>query len=566
VIAFERGWLLGGAVLMLYVWLAPAHIVDGDNAEFSLLGATGGGAHPSGYPLYVLYLRAMRWLPGSTPAHTAALATALLAALSMVVLHAAARAWGARPAAASLACAVFAGAPVILAMYTEAEVFALNGLVVGSVLWLAAKRGPLTGYARAGALGLVAGLGMSNHLTCALVGPIGILGVVRGAREAPRAPVAVALAVAGFVLGLTPYLYLLVAPVHEGTWGNEKSLADVVTVFLRREYGGPGAFAGNAEQVPALTSFGALVWTLARSWWFVPPLAGLGFAALRVARPRADGETRVAWACWWTSFVVAGPLLVTRFDVPPEGVGMYVVARFHILPALLLAIPIAEAITPFVARIRSEALAHGLAFAVFAGAAGTALPHVLHVHAPAVEDQALSMLRALPEHAVVIGTDDDLGAGTMYAQQVLHERPDVDYIHRPMLGLPWYRDRIRARGFDGDGLIDDVLAKGRPVFVQGSEKDVLAQLPHYRWFILFRVLPRDQPVPSLDEVIAINKAVYEKLVIDYERPGSDDEWPTVIHNRYARTWRALGGELEAAGRHDEARAALELSRAVGPRS
>jgi hypothetical protein len=550
---------------MLYVWLAPAHVVDGDNAEFSLLGATGGAAHPSGYPLYVLYLRAMRWLPGSSPAHTAALATAVLAALSIVVLHAAARAWGARPVAASLACAIFAGAPVILGMYTEAEVFALNGLVVGGVLCLAAKGGPLTGYARAGALGLVAGLGLSNHLTCALVGPIGLLGLARGAREARRPPLALALAAGGFVLGLTPYLYLLVERVHEGTWGNQKSLSDVVGMFLRREYGGPGAFAGNNEQVAAIDSLGALVWTLARTWWFVPPIAGLVFAVLRIVRPRIDGETRIAWACWLTSFVVAGPLLVTRFDVPPEGVGRYVVARFHILPALLLAIPIAGALTPLVTRMRTAALGHGLAFALFAGAAGTSLQHVLHVHAPAVEDQALSMLRALPEHAVVIGMDDDLAAGTLYAQEVLHVRPDVDYVHRPQFGSDWYRDRLRARGFKLDDLIDDLHAKGRPVFVQGSEKDVLAQLPHYRWFILFRVLPRDQPVPSLDEVIAINKAVYEKLVIDYERPGMDDEWATVIHNRYARTWRALGGELMAAGREADAHAALNIADTVGPR-
>src|SRR5262249_37027866 len=159
----------------------PAHIVDGDNAEFATLGALGGRAHPSGYPAFVLWLRAWSWLPGSA-AHAAAMATALLGAAQIVVLHAACRAWGARPWAATAAVAIFAAGPVAMRTYSEAEVFAGNGLVVAAVLWLAAERGPVRGLARAAALGLVAGVGLATHMTCALVAPVGILGVVRAWR------------------------------------------------------------------------------------------------------------------------------------------------------------------------------------------------------------------------------------------------------------------------------------------------------------------------------------------------------------------------------------------------
>src|SRR5580692_6583945 len=95
--ASERGFVLGAVVLAAYAWLAPAYIVDGDNAEFCTLGAVGGVPHPSGYPLYVLWLRATSWLPAGSAAHRAALATAVLGAAAVVVLHAACRAWGARP-------------------------------------------------------------------------------------------------------------------------------------------------------------------------------------------------------------------------------------------------------------------------------------------------------------------------------------------------------------------------------------------------------------------------------------------------------------------------------------
>lgn len=101
-IAIDRGGLLALAALIAYLAFASPHIVDGDNAEFSMLGAIGGRAHPSGYPLYVLWLRLWSWLPGTTAAHTAGLATAILGALAVGVLHAACRAWGARPAAATI--------------------------------------------------------------------------------------------------------------------------------------------------------------------------------------------------------------------------------------------------------------------------------------------------------------------------------------------------------------------------------------------------------------------------------------------------------------------------------
>src|SRR5262245_44511545 len=135
----DRGGLLGLAAVLAYAWLVPHHIVDGDNAEFSTLGAIGGAAHPTGYPLYLVWLRALSWLPGTSPAHTAGLATAVIGGATVFVLYSACRSWGARPVAATIAAAVFGAAPAFVRIATTAEVFALNCLVVATVLWLAAQ-------------------------------------------------------------------------------------------------------------------------------------------------------------------------------------------------------------------------------------------------------------------------------------------------------------------------------------------------------------------------------------------------------------------------------------------
>ena len=102
------------ATFAVYAWVAPTTFVTGDSAEFATVGALGGVAHPTGYPAYVVWLRAWSWLPGS-PAHAAAIATAVLGAGATVALVNAARAWGARPIAAIVAAAVIAGVIFALA-------------------------------------------------------------------------------------------------------------------------------------------------------------------------------------------------------------------------------------------------------------------------------------------------------------------------------------------------------------------------------------------------------------------------------------------------------------------
>jgi hypothetical protein len=74
----------------------------------------------------VLWLRAWSWLPGTTAAHSAAIATAVLGALTVGVLHAACRAWGARPLAATCAVAIAnllaaAVIPTVRAMRTSSR-------------------------------------------------------------------------------------------------------------------------------------------------------------------------------------------------------------------------------------------------------------------------------------------------------------------------------------------------------------------------------------------------------------------------------------------------------------
>lgn len=567
----ERGGALAVVVLVVYAWLAPGHIVDTDNAELTTLGAIGGGAHPSGYPLYLLILRALSWLPGS-PAHATALATVLIAVALVLVLHAAARAWGASPIAATLACALYAAGPFVMRMHTEAEVFALNGLVGAAVLLLAADKGPARGIRRVGLLALVAGLGIANHLTCVFLAPVGLYGAVRGARESGGWAAAGGIAIAAFVIGLSPYAYLFVTDENLLSWPAPHSLGELWTIIAREEYGAgsigvAGSTAGSLPSV--LVAFAAFT---GRSWLWVPPILG---AAMFVVRGR--GEGRIGWWALAASWLLLGPVLTIIADAPAEGFGLFVLRRYQLLSLVVLAIPIAIGFDEVARRIPALAgrarAGHGLAIAAFVGAAALSLPRVSALHSPAVEQCSRNLLGSLPPAAVVIGEGDDLHVGTRYLQLALGVRPDVTYIHLAGLGSRWYRARIEALGvpigtISGPGtstaLATQILATGRPVFIASRRMGVLRDLPAYPYGIVLRVLPKGAALPSLDEVVALNQRLYGRFDLSAPKPGPDDELAVDVAARYAVTWQMLAAALRAARRPDDAAAAAELARQLGP--
>jgi len=564
-LAFERGFLIGLVVLLVYLWLAPSHIVAADNAEFATLGAVGGRAHPSGYPLYVLFLRATSWIPVDSAAHRAALATAVLGAAQVVVLHAACRAWGARPTAATVTVAVLAAAPIVLRVHTEADVFALNSLVAATVLWLAAAEGPVRGTWRAAALGLVAGLGLANNLTCVLLAPVGILGVVRGVREGRAGP-GIAAAVGGLALGLVPYLYLFVAP-DPASWGPVDTVGDLLDTFLRKDYGYTSHLPGGAS-VPLTTSLGAHVGLIGRSWLWIPALFGVVTLGVRAVR----GPDRWGWAMLTASWLLAGPLLAARLHVDPSGVGGYIGGRMQILSAVLLAIPIASGLSPIADRVRAT-LGSLLAIATFAALVLVALPRLARVHSAAIETGVRNLLEPLPPDAIAIVVSEDLCFGARYLQLADGVRPDVTMVCWQLTVRDWYRERLARAGVRVDAhrggvasvtQAEAILATGRPVLVERAGSTILETLPSYPFGVLERVLPRGAKVPSLGEILELNRGLYAAFDLDYPRPQRDDDFAAVAHKRYAATWRHLAAALDGAGVRDRAAAARELAVQLAP--
>jgi hypothetical protein len=565
---YDNGSIVALIIAVFYVWKACPYIVENDTAEFATLGTTGGIAHPSGYPAYVLWLRLFAWLPSTSPAHTAALATVIVAVLQVLVLHAACRAWGARPAAANLAVASYGLVPLVARYNTQAEAFAFNSLVVVLVLWMAAPRAPVRGVYHAFLLGVIAGLGLANHMTCAVVAPIGLLGVVLAGRQSKRL-FAWSAAFGGLLVGLTPYLYLFIAAQNPLSWPRPTDLGELVDIVLRRQFGGPFGFTGFAAERPWVEHLVALAESLAVAWWWVGLPVALVALIARCARPQEHG-TRGHWFMLATSFVLAGPLLVTRFDVTLNMFGRYVAERFHLLPILLLVIPASAALDVALARIRRGWLEYVLLIAMVVAGGVRALPYLARFQSPALENEVTWVISTAPPGAIMIGRDDELDVGARYVQLARGIRPDVTYIRWGSMALPWYRAQfpdIPYAGLTGDlkqDVVQAALATNRPLLVHPRELAGL-HLPGYPHGILLRMLPRGTDAPRITEVLALNLDLFGRLDLEYPRPGPADQYATWVHRNYAKLWQVLGDALMREGYATQAEAAYALMHDVAPR-
>lgn len=584
---WRRGGAVALAVLVLYVWQAPGHVVDGDNAEFTTIGATGGVPHPSGYPLYALWLRLWSVLPLGGAAHTAAIATAVLGAAGALTLHAAARAWGARALAAGVAVALVALSPTVWRTYTEAEVFALAGLVAATVLWLAAPAGPARGVRRAALLALVAGLGLANHVTCVLLAPVGLYGIWLGWRETERRRWRIlVLSPALLLLGLTPYLYLLIAPFSTISWREIHDLGDLLHHFLRLDYGEVGTFATMAHPAPMATRLLTLGDTLGRAVLWAPLL----LAALALGQRLRDRQTRWAWTWLLVSFLLAGPALASRFALEHDAIGLYVVRRFHLLPLVILAIPIAVGLELVLRRLRA-ATASGSADAptdaperaaptvlvpllAMVLAASLSLRSVAAAHSPALERSMTNIMKSLPPGAVLVGRSDALVFVGAYAQEVLGVRRDLALVPWSRTKMPGQAQRYRAvLGFDvPDGpepapvrIVRAALAHDRQVFVEYSESAVLANFRYTPFGMVARVPPQHERLPGAAEAVALNRAIYEAYDLAYPPPSIDDDIPMMVHKQYQAVWLTIRDQLAANGLNELAGEADALATAVAPR-
>jgi hypothetical protein len=548
---------LVASALVAYLGFACPFVLGGDQGEFTALFALGGVAHPPGYPLWTLLLRAMSWMPGSTPSLAAARVTAVVGAIAIGVLYAACRSWGASRGASAVACVTYAFAPLTWIYATQAEVFTLNAVLCAGLLALAGPQCPLRGERRIVAAGLVVGLGLSHHPTFLAMAPIAILAVVRawGEQGGEGRGRSWALAAAALVLGLAPYDYVVWAsrnPEGRFVWGGPMDAAGLLHHILRTDY---WQLRVEDARVPVP---GAHISALWHSLAVATLVIGLPVAVIGLVRGFVFLRDRVGTIAITASFLLAGPAVLATLVGRPVGIYALIIERMHIMPLLLLSVPLAWGIDLLLERAPTNArewIAAAAAIGVTSADTCRVPPLIAEYERPTVEHYLEDTLSSLPPRAVVVGVGDHRFFGFLVEQRVLGLRPDVEYVDAGMLRTDWYRSRTATALGDGVQVTSDPQAlvaaearAGREVYVTDSfDQLVPAGFETMALGTVMKVLPPGAPVLSPEVLERTNLDLARALHRDPLRPEDPWSWAGEADSTYETRWLALAAAYRARG-------------------
>lgn len=559
-------WRRHGAVVAVLVvagvaWVAMSAttVLWHDHGEYVVVATRGGVPHPPGYPLYVLWLRAWSWLPAPTPVAATSYATVLLGLTTLVLLYRATVGFWVSRSAAAAATAVFGLSSRATLTFTHAENLALNALLAAGVLWVAAPRTVMAPGRKSLGLAALIGLGLANHHTIVLMAPVVSWAVVVDLRRVERRiPVVGGMVLLGLV-GLSPYLTLM---LHHGpgawVWGDFSRWSDVADHFFRTEYGLALAPQRDGGSHPLAAQWSFLAATLARDTLWGFGLVGLGamgaaLVALRRSSTRRAGAGAIALVA---TFVTSGPLFVAMLNVSPKGITGYEVARFHLLPSMILAVFVGRGLFQLWRRLRNlrlRPLLHGLPCVVAGIGLLFTAPDVAALHRPTVEHYLRNTLVTLPDDAVVVTSGDHRLFGYLYLQRGLGLREDVTIISPTMLFRPWYRRGVEEdlglalpmvgeRTLDMVRLADAILGSGRPLFLGNvgmNYEPILAAFPNRPFGALVKVEGVGASSPTAAETEVETLDLFSRYTLE-ERPPND---PYGIGRRvfatYARPWHYL---------------------------
>lgn len=597
---FRVPLLLAAISATVYLSILPAHILGGDNAEFAALSRYAGVGHPPGYPLYHLYLRATAWLPG-TPAYASALATSILAILQIFVLALACQRWNLSNVGTVMSVGVFALSSLALVHYTQAEVFALNGLLVSCFLCLVAPVPVCTSLVQIIFLGLLTGLALSHHHTAVLLLPLLLLGIFLNIKSKPRdstAAIPLLVFIAAIVAGLLPYSYYLFQS-HEPTssqlvWTNINSLSALLRHFFRQEYG-TFDLSAHSPNVNHFEQLSLLLDSIVSTWRLLSPFAVLGFAAAFISRQNTK-STKLLWLALFLSFLLSGPILVLRFNLEVNFLLAVVIERFHILPNQLLVIPVAKGIDAALITLRTflaknylendwfdpqRSILFAIPVATVLYCFVLSLPRLESRNSPVIENLLRNTLLNMPHGSLLIGTGDHQRFGYPYLQEIQGVRKDVIFTTIGSISSESYCRGVqyKMRGIRSSvirancNLLDFIeLAhqQKRRVFLHlplgpASEwNEILNRYPSQIYGTALEILPMGKQPMDLERQYVRNEQLFNRYKFGYNKPWSGHDWSTLSQQAYSSSWLILSQRLGFAGLRRLAERSLEQANKYMP--
>lgn len=567
---------------LLYAAGATRTVQGADVAQFMTVAGAGGVAHPPGYPLYTaLSSFLVAAVPFGPVAWKASLASAVLAGATVAAIHqAVAGTVGRGGRAAAIVAAVSTGvSPFFWKWSGAAEVLTGAALTVALILWVAVRsaRGA-RGIRQAALLGAAFATGIANHHTAILMFPLlafaGLSALPRPLTWRSSGATLGAFVGTALLLGLAPYL-LLTLDGGAWRWGDTTSPGGLVHHFLRADYGtftassrveGDGWWGHPLLLVTGMwTRFPGVLWAL----------APLGLGLLVTGRTAVCGlssrtTARLLGVSVLASWLLSGPLFLSKFNLPIHGYSRVVVERFHAVPDVLVAfvLGIGAAAVIGSSRWSRRAIPVGILAANLVVGAALAAPRATWVSRTVLTDYLEDSLESVEPNAVVLAHGDSMFFGGRFVQKILGVNADVLWLNAGLLPYPWYRAAVAAEhpdltlvGSSGTALSPGAFVATnlgrRPLYAapRALLKDdgfadriagIAVPIPHGS--VLMKMVPPAQAPPPGALEPGMREAVAGlRLRSTIEPEDLDHQLDAAIWENYALTWTALASGYDAMG-------------------
>lgn len=428
-----------------------------DGGDLIAAAATGGVAHPTGYPLYLLLAGLFQFLPVGSLAYRTNLMSALAAILAAVLIYEivsqSQRSSGSKPAwLGGLAAGyAFGLAPLVWSQAVITEVYALQAFLTALILYLytrAARPGKSGQEQRDSWRGLVLGLAMGNHVTTLLLLPaVLILGSVQGQGQLPGGPNgtrarfenlkfdrrAFVRQSAAFVAGLFIYLVIPLRALGHASvnWGNAVTPARfwwLVSGQLYQSYYLQFNLSGFWEHFP--------VWAELLLDQFGLSGLVLGLSGLVIFGARSRLYILTIW-------IAALSLTFAVFYRSND-------SHVYLIPVLMsFAIWVGLGIEGFVRplSLRLPALGLGFGLILIAYMIGRSVAHLSEVDASddqRAETFGREVLSTAPQNAIVFAQGDEAVFSLWYFHFALGQRSDLIVLAEDLLQFDWYQENVSA--------------------------------------------------------------------------------------------------------------------------
>ena len=447
--------ILAVSLLIVYLMTMAPGLTwanDGsDGGDLITAAATGGVAHPTGYPLYLLVARVFQLIPVGSLAFRTNLMSAIAAVSASVLIYVLVTRFlsssnGHSNWLAGLVSAYgFGLSPLIWSQAVITEVYALHALFVVLILYLSSDHAYLKFVQKYQdqLLGLTFGLAMGNHVTTILLLPLLLFSrIIRTPTRIEATPFArgwqvdkrpllrrLAWVGAGVLVYLTlPLRALTKPPVN---WGNPLTLDGFKWLVSGALY---------QDQLFVLTL--ASVWSRTRSvagllieQFGIPGLI-IGLIGLIVFYKSSNLYRNTIWIVFAFSAFAIGYATKDSY--------VYLIPVFLCF-AIWIGLGLAGLTELLFSRFPRIAVGFGLIFILYLFIlAGTHWPQVNASQDVRAENFGREVLVQAPVNAIVFTKGDKAIFTMWYFHFALQNRPDLAVVVTDLLGFDWYQESLRS--------------------------------------------------------------------------------------------------------------------------